>query len=247
MVQPRILFLKFFLLILFIFPTTLQADLKELRGALKKVEKNVFTTKLDNGLRVIMYNRGIAPVFTGVLAVRAGGVDEHLGNTGISHMLEHMAFKGTDRLGTKDSSREGKLLERLEKLFTKTPLMENFNEEQLKEWKEIYEELTKIWNTGELEQEYTKWGASNLNATTSKETTNYYVSLPRSAFEFWCWLESERVLNPVMRRFYEERNVVLEERRMRYVDSPAGKLYEKMLGIAFLGHPYRNPVIVNWL
>jgi len=82
-----------------------------------------------------------------------------------------------------------------------------------------------------------------MNATTDTELTRYFVELPRTAFEFWCAIESDRLLNPVMRQFYKERDIVMEERRMRVDDDPQGKLYELLLGMAYRQHPYRNPVI----
>lgn len=219
------------------------ADTSESRAALGKLEKDVKYYKLDNGLRIIMYRRGIAPVFAGVVTVRVGGSDEKLGQTGIAHMLEHMAFKGTKDIGTTDYPREKKLLAELETLEAGRGRDKEFSPDAKKRWDEILAELKTIWITDGLSREYGNRGASNFNASTDNELTRYTVNLPKPAFEFWCWVESERILNPVFRQFYSERQVVMEERRMRYEDDPQGKLYELLLGSAFLQHPYRNPVI----
>lgn len=211
---------------------------------LQNFSKNVKFYTLSNGIRVILYRRGVAPIFAGAVSIRVGGSDETLGITGISHMLEHMAFKGTPSIGTTDYHLETKLLLELEELAKQTDFGNNFTKEQKERWQILRTRLGELWGNGEsFSREYEKRGAVGMNATTSTDLTQYFVSLPRPSFEFWCWLESERLINPVMRQFYEERDVVLEERRTRYEDNPVNKLYETLLGTAFLVHPYRNPVI----
>jgi len=221
---------------------TLHAGVDEGRTALANLAENVESHTLSNGVRVILYRRGIAPVFSGAVVLRVGGADEEIGNTGISHMLEHMAFKGTDTIGTRNFEREKVLLSKLEKVVGR--LDAGDKDEQLQtQLEEIHSELADIWISDGFTREYEKRGATGLNATTGKDLTRYFVSLPRTSFEFWAWIESERILNPVMRQFYQERDVVLEERRMRYENDPGGKLYELLLGTVYQSHPYRNPVI----
>jgi predicted Zn-dependent peptidase len=211
------------------------AQIEQTSAALKKVEQNIKFATLSNGLRVIIYPRPIAPVFSGVVLVRVGGSDEEPGLSGIAHMLEHMAFKGTKEIGVKDHQREAELLAKLESLVA--------DKKDSPEWQATMEELRKLWITDQFTREYDKRGAVGLNAYTTSELTAYYVDLPRSAFELWCYMESERIINPVMRQFYEERDVVREERRMRFEDDPEGKLYETMLSKAYTQHPYQKPVI----
>lgn len=211
--------------------------------ALREMAQKVKRYTLSNGLRVIMYNRGTAPVFAGVVSVRVGGSDELLGETGISHMLEHMAFKGTHQIGTNNYEAEKPLLYELEKYALAERNGLKLSSEDLIKMEQIYDKLKKLWVLGDLSVQFERRGANGLNATTDKEFTKYFVELPRTAFEFWCWIESERILNPVMRQFYQERDVVMEERRTRFDDDPEGKLYEMLLGVAYLKHPYRNPVI----
>ncbi|MDC0357639.1 insulinase family protein [Oligoflexia bacterium] len=213
------------------------------KNALSALAKDVHYFTLKNGLRVILYRRAVAPVFAGVVSVRVGGVNEIPGQTGISHMLEHMAFKGTPFLGTKDYQREKELLKEVEELAAQFGEQPKGTVEQRERWERLHAELNTIWDSNAYFYQYNRRGAYHMNATTAKELTNYYVNLPRNAFEFWCWMESERFLNPVMRQFYKERDVIMEERRMNYEDRPTGKLYEKLLGIVYLSHPYRNPVI----
>jgi predicted Zn-dependent peptidase len=203
----------------------------------------VRTYTLSNGIKVIFYRRGEAPIFAGAVVVRVGGSDEKSGSTGISHMFEHMAFKGSKTIGTTDYGTERKLLHRLEEIAAESDSGNNLSAEQQIEWDSIHEQLRSIWIADDFTVRYEKKGAVGQNATTDKEFTKYFVNLPRSAFEFWCRMESDRLRAPVMRQFYQERDVVLEERRMRFEDSPGGKLYELLLGVAYQRHPYRAPVI----
>ncbi len=212
-------------------------------SALLEMASKVKTYTLSNGLRVIFYRRGEAPIFAGAVVVRVGGSDEKPGQTGISHLFEHMAFKGSRTVGTKDYARERRLLERLEQLAAASNAAQNLSPDQQREWDEIHQKLKELWISDDFTVRYEKNGAVGQNATTDKEFTKYFVSLPRSAFEFWCKMEADRLMAPVMRQFYQERDVVLEERRMRYEDDPGGKLYELLLGIAYQRHPYRDPVI----
>ncbi len=209
---------------------------------LPKITERVTERTLSNGMRVLFYRRGSAPVFSAVVAVRVGGIDEQQGSTGISHLLEHMAFKGTPEIGTKDYAREQPLLEKQEQL-RETARSRALTPEEQAELEKVESALAALWLPQQLDEELDRRGVVGLNATTSKELTSYFLSLPRGAFSYWCWLESDRILRPVMRLFYQERDVVLEERRMRYENDPEGKLYEEILATAFTRHPYRQPVI----
>ncbi len=229
------------LLLVSVAPSFAQTD--ESSNALTALEKRVVMRTLSNGMRVIMLHRGEAPIFSGAVVVRVGGSDEQLGQTGISHMFEHMAFKGTITTGTKDYSKERKLLDQLEAIMQKLRYGVTATAEQQTELDRINTELARVWDADAFVNEYKLNGSSDLNATTDAEFTKYMVGLPRSAFELWCWMESERLLHPVMRQFYQERDVVMEERRMRNEDSPEGALFELLLGTMFTVHPYGRPVI----
>ena len=86
-------------------------------------------------------------------------------------------------------------------------------------------------------------GGVGLNASTGLDSTQYFYSLPVNRLELWAFLESERFLHPVMREFYKERDVVMEERRMRTDSSPTGRLVEQFLSVAYDGSPYHRPGI----
>ncbi|UCD51535.1 MAG: insulinase family protein, partial [Phycisphaerales bacterium] len=84
---------------------------------------------------------------------------------------------------------------------------------------------------------------TGLNAGTSADYTVYFVNLPSNKLELWMLMESDRFLNPVLREFYKEKDVVMEERRMRTETQPVGKLLEEFLAVAYKAHPYGQPVI----
>lgn len=206
-----------------------------------KIENRVEKFTLKNGLRVLYYRRSWAPIFVGQIWVKVGGVDESVGITGIAHLLEHMAFKGSKTIGTSDFDKEKPLLAQLEDLLSlNRPDGSILDSER---YQAIDRELEKYWVSEEFSRIYQAQGAVGLNAGTAKDFTFYTVSLPSVAFELWCWMESDRLLNPVFRQFYKEREVVLEERRSRVDDNPDGLMYEALLSTAFWAHPNRLPVI----
>lgn len=224
-------------------PVEVKSTDPELDQAIENFQNHVQMRTLPNGLRVLFYKRGIAPVFSGAVVVRVGGSDELPGHTGIAHMFEHMAFKGTSTIGTSNYPREKVLLAELEKIAAATDGATQLSGDQKQRWNEITAELKTLWEPDAFTREYEKRGASGMNATTSTELTSYFVSLPSVSFEFWAAMEAARLGDNVMRQFYQERDVVLEERRMRYDDSGDGRLYEQLLQSAFTTHPYRYPVI----
>jgi predicted Zn-dependent peptidase len=217
------------------------------REILHRLAEGVQRITLSNGLRVLYFRRTQAPVFSAQIWVKVGGVDEVPGVTGVAHMLEHMAFKGSTTIGTKDYAAEKKLLERFEQLqlgLEKTRKAgKKADSETLAEIESLRAQLEELWIPNEFSNVYQRQGGVGLNAATGKDYTYYLVSLPSVAFELWAWMESDRLLNPVFRQFYKERDVVLEERRMRTDDSPGGKLYEALLASAFWTHPNRLPII----
>lgn len=218
-------------------PGVPQSSPSVLSGLAKRVSK----ITLDNGLRFLLVRRADAPVFAGEVWVRVGGVNETPGITGAAHLLEHMAFKGTDKIGTSDYEKEKVLLEKIEQIMERSSGKPTASDAA--EMQSLYTELAPLQNDNEFSRIYQRRGAVGLNAGTAKDYTMYQVELPSTAFELWCWMESERLLHPVFRQFYKEKEVVKEERRMRSDDSPNGKLYEALLAAAFWNHPYRLPTI----
>jgi predicted Zn-dependent peptidase len=217
----------------------------------------VIQRTLPNGLTLLMVERHETPVVSINLTFGVGGVNEVTGRTGIAHLYEHMAFKGTKTLGTKDYEKEKPLLEELDRVnaeiearlaqrpvFTTDGGPEAQELQQLrKRFQELQEQAGAFVVGNELAQLYQRHGAVGLNATTGKDLTRYTVSLPANRLPLWAAVESDRMTNPVLREFYKERAVVMEERRLRTEDNPHGLLYEAFVSAAFQAHPYGLPTI----
>ena len=218
---------------------------------LAEFEQKVTEFTLDNGLEVIVVERHEAPVVTMLTHADVGGVDELKGITGIAHMFEHMAFKGTTRIGATDLDKELAAMAHVDDLFIEYQTEKNkgiqADSARLVALNEAFEgakkEAQELGNSSEMEMAIERAGGTGLNATTSSDETMYFYSLPSNKLELWFALESERFLNPVLREFYIERDVVMEERRMRTDSNPFGRLIEEMLTTAFKAHPYGEPVI----
>ncbi|MEW5995387.1 MAG: pitrilysin family protein, partial [Candidatus Zixiibacteriota bacterium] len=216
-----------------------------------ELEKTVTEFTLDNGLTFIVMERHDAPVVSFVTWANVGSVDDPKGYTGLAHMFEHMAFKGTTTLGTKDIDKELELIAVEDSLFMELRAERNkgrfADSTRLAELEEAYEvareasyklvEPNKLGNIVERE------GGVGLNAGTGLDFTVYTMNFPSNRLELWMSLESERFLNPVLREMYKERDVVAEERRMRTDSNPFGRLIEEFLCAAFKAHPYGVPTI----
>jgi len=217
-------------------------------------EKRITVKKLPNGLTILICERPEAPVFSFFTLVDAGSVQDPMGKTGLAHMFEHMAFKGTDTIGTTDYAAEKPALEKVETAYAaylrerdKTVGRDEDKLKQLeKAWKDAITEADKFVVPNQFGKIIEQSGGQDLNASTDYDETEYHYSLPTNRLELWAYLESERFLHPVMREFYKERNVVIEERRMRTDSSPIGRLLEQFGASAFEAHPYHRPT-VGWM
>ena len=182
---------------------------------------------------------------------RTGGVDEDSGKTGLAHMFEHMMFKGTRTLGTKDYAAEAPLLRQIDELHQQIDQEKEKGEradqkrigDLIDQVRVVEEKANALVVENELWNLYEREGASTVNANTSRDYTQYMVDLPANKIKLWAILDSDRVKNPVFRQFYQEREVVKEERRMRVDTNADGKLFEEFVGTAYHAHPYRNPTI----
>ena len=220
---------------------------------LASFEKRTSMRKLDNGLTVIITERHDAPVFSYATHVNAGSAQEVPGITGLAHMFEHMAFKGSDRIGTKDWEAEKRALDNVEKAYAEYDRArraetgrDEANITKLeKAWKDAITEADKFVMDNQFSEVVRGSGGVGMNAGTGSDSTVYFFSMPSNRFELWAFLESERYRAPVFRQFYKERDVVFEERRMRTESSPVGRLVEQFLSTAFSAHPYGFPT-VGW-
>jgi predicted Zn-dependent peptidase len=203
---------------------------------------------LDNGMRVLILPRRGAPTVSFVVQYAVGGVHERLGTTGIAHVLEHMLFKGTTTVGTRNVEAEHLLFPRMDAAHdTLVTAVSREDSTEVTRLKEVIASLEDEARTYVIPNEFdrilTRSGARGLNATTTNESTIYFVELPANRAELWFVLEADRVANPVFREFYAERDVVTEERRLRIETNPGGLLYESHLAAAFNVHPYGVPVV----
>ncbi len=227
----------------------------------------VIEKKLANGLKVLMVERNDAPSIAGGWVVKVGSANERPGMTGIAHLFEHMLFKGTPVLGTKDYAKDREIIEEQERV-RELMRREEANMRQLarygeiknpqdpeqqtaryreleKEFKKLVEEHRKVLVKNEFDRIYTSNGGSMMNAYTSMDMTAYFITVPANKLELWMWMESERMIQPVFREFYAERDVVFEERRMRTESTPLGRLNESFWAMFWESHPYSWPT-VGW-
>src|SRR6202045_3814574 len=217
-------------------------------------EKRINLKKMGNGLAGILCERPGAPVFSFNTHVDAGSVQDPMGQTGMAHMFEHMAFKGTDKIGTTNYPAEKVALAKVEKTYA-AYLAENLKEVGRdpkkvagleKAWQDAIEEAQQYVIPNQFGEIVESEGGVGLNAFTDWDETGYFYSFPENRLELWAYLESERFLHPVLREFYKERDVVIEERRLRTDSNPIGRLLEQFDAAAFEAHPYHRPT-VGWM
>ena len=213
---------------------------------LKSFEQKITTKVLPNGLTLIICERPDAPVFSYSTFVDAGDVNDPSGQSGLAHMFEHLAFKGTSQIGTTDYAAERVVLAKVE------AANDAYEAEYLKEVgrdPQKLVELKKAFLAAQAEahkfvipNQFTdiaeRNGAEGLNAETGLDNTQFFWSMPENRLELWAYLESRRLADTVPREFYKERDVVIEERRMRTDSNPEGRLFEQFLATAYVAHSY---------
>ena len=215
------------------------------------LEGRVKEYALENGVKVLILERHQSPTISFHIRFRVGAVDENVGMTGMAHLLEHMLFKGTQTLGTKNYSEEERVLSRMDSVVASLEAEKAKGEKADKVFLKYLEEtLQKLqaehrkWVVkDEIERVYSQNGAVGFNAFTSQDSTAYVVSLPSNRLELWARIESDRMMAPVLREFYSERDVVMEERRRSYDSKPQRMLMENFLAAAYMAHPYGRPII----
>jgi len=218
---------------------------------LAEFEKRMTEFTLDNGLKFLVLERHEAPVVSFHTYADVGSVDEVKGITGMAHLFEHMAFKGSMTIGTKDYDAEAKAEAKVDEAFLAIKKERNKREradkarlEQLEsQLKEAQEQTQKYLVHDEYTEVLKREGASGFNAYTSWDATQYIVSLPSNKMELWTLMESDRFHNPVLREFYKEKDVVMEERRLGIESDPVGRLLEEFMAVAYKAHPYGEHVI----
>jgi predicted Zn-dependent peptidase len=222
---------------------------------------------LENGLRLLMIPKKGDPNVAAGWVARVGSVNERPGITGLSHLFEHMMFKGTHVIGTTDIKKDLDLMTRMDAIKAeirkeeqvqirrlRLGQIDNLQDPQnrtdrhntlLQELAAIEKDSKALIVQNEFDKVYTSAGASDMNAGTSEDYTVYFINVPTNKLELWFWMESDRLMNPVFREFYSERDVVHEERRMRTDSTPTGKFDEEFNALFWTSSPYSWPV-VGW-
>ena len=233
-------------------------NVSALSAASPSFADRVIEHRLANGLTVLMVERHQTPVVSINITFAVGGINEQVGQTGIAHLYEHMAFKGTRVVGTTDYEKEKPILDELAVVGTELDLRERevavkgggataderaAIESLQKRFLALQTQAGQYVVGNEMALMYQRHGGVGLNASTGKDLTRYMISLPSNRLPLWAAIESDRMANPVLREFYKERGVVMEERRLRNDDSPNGLLFETFTSAAFRAHGYGIPTI----
>lgn len=234
-----------------------------------KPELKVEEHTLSNGMRLLLLPRHDDPTISGGWVAHVGSANERPGITGISHLFEHMMFKGTPTIGLKDPGQdyqkdleilaaqegirgemraeEAKMRAALRKGAIEDLAKPENKTDKYKELEKKFDELVakerELLEKNQYDRVYTKRGGSGMNAFTNQDITAYFITVPKNRLELWMWMESDRLKNPVFREFYAERDVVFEERRMRTESTPTGRLEEAFDEMFWHGHPYTWPVV----
>ena len=230
-------------------------------------EVPVIEHELENGLKILLVPRPGDPNIAAGWIARVGSVYERPGITGVAHLFEHMMFKGTHTIGTSDIGQDLDIIAQLDAVKTELYVEEarllqahRLGEiedphdpdarsprhlELLEEFDGLLQRQQELLIKEDFSRVYTGQGASGMNAGTSYDFTIYFINVPANKLELWFWMEADRLLNPVFREFYSERDVVHEERRLRTDSTPIGKFQEQFDAMFWESSPYSWPV-VGW-
>lgn len=222
---------------------------------------------LTNGMKLLMVQRKDEPNVSGGWVAHVGSSNERPGMTGIAHLFEHMMFKGTPTIGTKDAKADLEIIAEQEKVrdqmraeeakvrkaYRRGDIDDLIKPENMTpRWRELKTQFDglvakqrSLMVKNEFDLVYRRAGGTEMNAFTSEDMTAYFITIPANKLELWMWMESERLLHPVFREFYSERDVVFEERRMRTDSTPTGKFAEEFESMFWESTPYHWPV-VGW-
>jgi predicted Zn-dependent peptidase len=220
------------------------------------LKDQVIERVLPNGLKVLMVKRPEAPLIRCILAYRVGSVNERPGITGISHFHEHMMFKGTKSMGIKPGTlaQDDEYNRQIDALMAQVADEEakpkGRDEAKIASLKKqvsglIEKEKKETIVSEEIWGAYQQAGGTGINASTGSEMTQYYVTLPKNAIELYLALEADRMVNPVFREFYSERDVITEERRQS--ENQPGFFFQEQLNATFYAASPYHWEVVGWM
>ena len=215
---------------------------------------------LSNGMKVLLVPRHLSPTVSCGWVAHVGSANERPGITGIAHLFEHMMFKGTHVIGTRDSVLDARLIQEQEAVMedvraeisklreayrrgdidditkpeAKTPRMKQLEAK----FDSLVAEQRRNMIKNEFDLVLQRNGASGINAFTNTDMTFYFYTLPANKLELYFWMEADRLKNRVFREFYSERDVVYEERRRSVESTPTGKFDETFNSIFWDASPY---------
>jgi predicted Zn-dependent peptidase len=216
---------------------------------------------LDNGMKFLLVRRPEqATVMSGWVA-KVGSANERPGITGVAHFFEHMMFKGTGTIGTKDARRDAEIIAEQEQLQERIRALYAVQRQRYRlgeiddpfdpgnrppelvdleaQFQKLVDEQRALMVKDEYDKIYTAAGATGMNAGTDRDWTFYFVTVPANKLELWFWMESDRLAEPVFREFYSERDVVQEERRQSLESTPTGRFDEQLNAMFWTSHPYK--------
>ncbi|MEZ5314139.1 MAG: pitrilysin family protein [Thermoanaerobaculia bacterium] len=237
-------------------------------GAATRASVPIEEFTLANGMKFLVVRRPEqATVMAGWVA-KVGSANERPGITGVAHFFEHMMFKGSKKIGVKDEALDERLIAEQEAVQEKIRAEYRTQRQRMRrgEIEDPFDPATYPQSLRDLEAEfaglveqqranmikeefdkiYTEAGGSGMNATTNWDSTIYWITVPANKLELWFWMESERLLEPVFREFYAERDVVKEERRLRVESTPTGPFDEQLNAMFWTSHPYKWDTI-GWM
>ncbi len=222
---------------------------------------------LDNGMTLLLLPRPGDPNVAAGWVAKVGSVYERPGITGVAHLFEHMMFKGTAAIGTRNIEQDLQIIAELDQVkaamrVEEAALLEaerlgriedpgdpvhrtTRHQELMDRFEGLLAQQEELLIKEDFSRIYSGQGASGMNAGTSYDFTLYFVNVPANKLELWFWMESDRLLNPVFREFYAERDVVHEERRLRTDSTPTGRFQEQFEALFWQSSPYGWPV-VGW-
>lgn len=200
--------------------------------------------KLDNGLTVMLWEDHDQPDVTGYVVVRAGAVDEPAEYTGLAHYLEHMLFKGTQKIGALDWAAEKPIYDSIIALYDQ--YCETTDPEQREKLATQINECSmreaKVSSTEDFFNLLDIIGAEGVNAFTSFDVTAYHNSFPEAEMYRWLTIFSDRLIDPVFRTFQAELENVFEEYNM-YANNPSSQASKQLMQDIYKGSPYERDVI----
>jgi predicted Zn-dependent peptidase len=214
------------------------------------LQKKVTDFTLPNGMRFVVAERHDIPVIAFRTHVGAGSVNDPAGATGLAHIFERIAFTGTETIGTTDAAAEKKALDALEEANDrvqaerdKGPLADELKIGSLQIERQKALDAARRYQTGkEFLHALDDGGFTALGTAVTEDFTQFQCAVPSNKAELWFLMESQRLLRPVFRNFYEERDAEIDDYRNHVESNSQAKLLQMLAAAAFTTHPYRNPV-----